>query len=297
MTEKIIRSGLHHCFDADLATELKSTDLAILIHHFQFWIRHNAAMNINFHDGKTWTYQTLHDIASYLPYWSHRQVERLIIKLVELKILIKGNYNSTAYDRTVWYAFENEEKFSISRNREMEKPKSGNRNLDIGTPIPDILTYADNNILTPPIPPQKEAASPVPAKAGEKKTKLSSTFSQEVKDLADAVISAIVAVKPDFAIPVNKIPLMTSLDLMIRHDKRSPQKIIDVLRWALADPFWNDKMLKSNVAEYLRKDNRLDSLDAKMNAKPSNSGFNKVDRRCKNRDGTPIDTPHLDNLF
>jgi hypothetical protein len=53
--------------------------------------------------------------------------------------LVKGNYNNSAYDRTVWYAFNNEEKFSISRNREIEIPKQGNQNPESGTPIPDTL--------------------------------------------------------------------------------------------------------------------------------------------------------------
>jgi len=131
--------GLHHTFDADLAVELKSIDLAVLVHHFQFWIRHNAEMNMNFHDGRTWTFQSLQDIAAHFPYWSVDQVKRLIVKLVDAKILIKGNYNNSPYDRTVWYAFENEEKFSIWRNRQIEKSKTPNQSGEIAEPIPDTL--------------------------------------------------------------------------------------------------------------------------------------------------------------
>lgn len=136
-TYEIKRVGQHHSFDADLAAELKSIDLAVLVHHFQFWIRHNAATQKNFIDGKSWTYQSLKDIAAHFPYWSVKQVERLLNKLVEAEILIKGNHNTSPYDRTVWYAFKDEEKFSISRNREIDFPKSGNQNPEIGTPIPD----------------------------------------------------------------------------------------------------------------------------------------------------------------
>lgn len=139
MTDEIKRLGVHHSFDVDLAKEFKNTDLAILTHHFQFWIRHNAALNKNTHDGKTWTFMTIKDIAATFPYWSYKQVERYIIKLVELKVLIKGNYNNSPYDRTVWYAFKDEEKFSISRNREIEITESGNQIPEIGTPIPDTL--------------------------------------------------------------------------------------------------------------------------------------------------------------
>lgn len=136
MNTEIKRVGLHHSFDVDLSIELKSVELAIMTHHFQLWIRHNASNNRNFHEGRTWTYQTLKDVATYFPYWSIKQVERFINKLVELKILVKGNFNKSPYDRTLWYAFGNEEKFSISRNREIENPESGNQNPEIGTPIP-----------------------------------------------------------------------------------------------------------------------------------------------------------------
>lgn len=151
MTDAIKRLGVHHSFDVDLAKEFKNTDLAILTHHFQFWIRHNAALNKNTHDGKTWTFMTIKDIAATFPYWSYKQVERYIIKLVELKVLIKGNYNNSPYDRTVWYAFKDEEKFSISRNREIEITESGNQIPEIGTPIPDTLPYTKKKKKSAPL--------------------------------------------------------------------------------------------------------------------------------------------------
>ena len=87
--------------------------MAILIHHFQYWIRHNKALGINCIEGKTWTYQTYNQIIAHFPYWSKDQVKRLIKKMVDEKILIKGKFNKNPYDQTIWYAFENEEKFSI----------------------------------------------------------------------------------------------------------------------------------------------------------------------------------------
>lgn len=143
--------GLHHTFDADLAVELKSIDLAVLVHHFQFWIRFNVDTQVNLHDGRTWTFQTLKDISAHFPYWTPRQVEKLIIKLVAAGILIKGNYNKSPYDRTVWYAFKDEERFSIRRNRQMpdvppispngeiENTEKGNQFPQTVTPIPDTL--------------------------------------------------------------------------------------------------------------------------------------------------------------
>lgn len=129
----------NHSFDIHIAEEYKSVDIAILTWHFQYWIMKNKRLGRNEHDGRTWTYQTIEEIAAVFPYWSGKQVERLLNKAVELDILIKGNFNKAKFDRTLWYAFKNEGKFSISRFREMEIPESGNPSPEIGRPIPDTL--------------------------------------------------------------------------------------------------------------------------------------------------------------
>lgn len=122
---------MNHSFDINLATEY-GVQSAIIIHHFQHWVMVNKRLNRNFIDGRTWSYQTLKEIAANFPYLSVKQIERIITKLVDLKVLIKGNYNKSAYDRTIWYAFADEEKFSISRFREMDFSESGNENPEIG---------------------------------------------------------------------------------------------------------------------------------------------------------------------
>jgi hypothetical protein len=123
-------TSMHHSFDILIAEEYKSIDIAVLIHHFQYWIMKNKRLGKNQYEGRTWTYQSIAEVAAHFPYWSFKQVERLLRKMIQLKILIKGNFNKTKLDRTVWYAFQNEEKFTISRFREMEIPESRNGDLD-----------------------------------------------------------------------------------------------------------------------------------------------------------------------
>jgi len=110
------QASFNHSFDVRLATELESIELAILVHHFQYWINKNQNLQRNFIDGCTWTYQTREEIASHFPYLSKDQVRRLTDKLVELKILKKGNYNKKGMDKTIWYAFVDEEKFTIGKS-------------------------------------------------------------------------------------------------------------------------------------------------------------------------------------
>ena len=109
------QASSHHSFDIKLATELKSIELAIIVHHFQYWINKNQQLGINFIDGRTWTYQTREEISAHFNYFTPDQVRRYTDKLVTLKILRKGNFNKLALDKTIWYAFENEEMFTIGR--------------------------------------------------------------------------------------------------------------------------------------------------------------------------------------
>lgn len=126
---------LNHSFSVELA-EKYGVECAILIQHFQFWIEQNQSMRRNFHEGRTWMYQTQKEIASVYPYLSEDSVARTIKKLIDEEILIKGNFNKTSFDRTIWYAFKNEEMFTKPRNRGMEEAKPRNPKREIADTIP-----------------------------------------------------------------------------------------------------------------------------------------------------------------
>ena len=106
---------LHHGFSVEHA-ELYGIECAILIHHIQFWIEQNQRMKRNFYDGKTWMYQTQDEIAACYSYWNREKVQRILQKLQDLNVLVKGNYNKNSFDKTGWYAFENEKMFTKVQN-------------------------------------------------------------------------------------------------------------------------------------------------------------------------------------
>jgi len=265
---EIKRFGLHHTFDVDLATELKSLDLAVLVHHFQFWIRHNASTGKAFQDGKTWMYQSLKEIAASFPYWSVKQVERFINKLVEVGILVKGNFNSNKYDRTAWYSFKNEERFAISRNREIEICESGNRNREVGNcnydkDTKEKISKEDN---TPPTP------KGVAAKAAKV------CVSNHAKDLTEKIIQVMKEIRPTCKIPKSKDTWYEAAQEIIDRGIEI-EEALKVFSWALNDntkkgdwggwskPFWNSK----NKAHYLNE--RYDTLHTQMHTKPEKRGF------------------------
>lgn len=71
-----------HSFDINLAKKY-SIEEALLITHFQFWIRINRTRNKNIIEGRCWTYQTIQQIKDHFPYWSYETVKYFIEKLIE----------------------------------------------------------------------------------------------------------------------------------------------------------------------------------------------------------------------
>lgn len=98
---------MYHFFDVEVANEY-GVDQAILIAHFQFWINHNAANKTNYHEGKFWTYNSYRALALLFPYWSEKQVRRILNDLVDKQVLKVGNFNKKDFDKTNWYAFVND---------------------------------------------------------------------------------------------------------------------------------------------------------------------------------------------
>lgn len=140
-------------FDLDLA-EQYGVEEAIMIANLMYWIRKNEANGKHYHDGRYWTYNSIEAFVTLFPFWSKKQIRRILQSLVDKEVIVLGNYNSSTYDRTTWYAFGN----SMLLNGKIHLPKWENGSAQMGKPIPDIEnTNIENtdNILLPPIPPKK----------------------------------------------------------------------------------------------------------------------------------------------
>jgi hypothetical protein len=143
---------MQYSFDVQEACDYGINE-AILIWNLRFWIIKNKANNKHQYPGedgiiRTWTYNTSKAFVQLFPFWSEDQIDRLIKKMISKEIIIKGNFNQNAYDRTSWFAFKDESKFmtlnlviahsaesrnaireiteSNPQNREMDSAKTGN---------------------------------------------------------------------------------------------------------------------------------------------------------------------------
>lgn len=128
-------------------------DEAILLQNFLFWIRKNAANNRHQYDGRTWTYNSKKALTKLFPFWSYDQVKRALNSLIKQGVLVTGNYNKIRFDRTLWYAFKDEQLFLGDFTKEPESHENQpldemhhSQKVSISTPLGEI---------TQPIPDKK----------------------------------------------------------------------------------------------------------------------------------------------
>ena len=129
---------MEHSFNIELAKKYGILE-AILLKNIWFWIEKNKANEKNFYDGTYWTYNSTRAFNELFPYASESSIKRALKSLQEKGIIKTGNYNKSAYDRTLWYAFTDLGE-SIVSNRQMEVNKSSDGNEQNGLTIPDINT-------------------------------------------------------------------------------------------------------------------------------------------------------------
>jgi hypothetical protein len=106
---------MNHSFD--IATAKKyGVEEAVFIENMRFWIEKNKANERHFYEGRYWTYNSAKAFTQLFPYWTTSQVNRIIKKLETAGVLLPGNFNQSAYDRTKWYSLNEEIHFTESQN-------------------------------------------------------------------------------------------------------------------------------------------------------------------------------------
>ena len=135
---------MQHSFDVDIAKEYGLKE-AILLNHLYFWIEKNKANEVHYYDGAYWTYNSVKALNKLFPYLSERQINNSLKVLKEKGIIQTGNYNKSAYDRTMWYAFT-KMGISIMQKCKMEDTKMSNGYVENVKPIPDINTNINTDI-------------------------------------------------------------------------------------------------------------------------------------------------------
>lgn len=69
-----------YSFNVNIAVEY-GVEEAIFLHNLYFWIAKNKANNKHFYEGAFWTYNSLEAFTELFPFWSQKQIRRIIKKL------------------------------------------------------------------------------------------------------------------------------------------------------------------------------------------------------------------------
>jgi len=135
--------SMHHSFDISIAEKF-GVNVAIFLNNIAFWIIKNQANNKHFHDGRHWTYNSREAFTKIFPYWTVDQIKTIVQKCVEHDLIIKGDYNTNAYDRTNWYALSDKSckllNILTGENSPRDRAKVPNSLGENTQPIPDINT-------------------------------------------------------------------------------------------------------------------------------------------------------------
>lgn len=141
---------MNYSFDVDLAVKI-GVDESIMLNNFVFWLSKNKANNKNLFDGNYWTFNSVRAYTELFPFWKESQIKRILKSLVEQSVLVVGNYNQNAYDRTNWYSLSTGYLYLI------DWTISTNGKEYNSQPIPDIKTYnKQNNRVNKFTPPSLE---------------------------------------------------------------------------------------------------------------------------------------------
>ena len=83
-------------------------DGAVLLQGMAVWISKNRANERHFHDGRWWTYNSKAALARLFPFWTEKQLRRIVKALNEEGALLLGNYSDGSFHNTTWYALSDD---------------------------------------------------------------------------------------------------------------------------------------------------------------------------------------------
>lgn len=136
-----------HHFSVEIAKEC-GVNASILFSNIAYWIEHNRANGINYHDGHYWTFNSMKAFSELFPYFSEKQIKTALKKLEDDELIMTGNYNKLPFDRTKWYAITSKG-YSILNNID-----------ELNVPIDETKKSNENGPESPMRLDQKDRAIP-----------------------------------------------------------------------------------------------------------------------------------------
>ena len=92
-----------HKFPVAVAKDF-DVETALLLEFMRFITLYNKSNKRHLHDGSVWVYNSYEAWTEQFPYWTAKQMRRILGNAEENGLLLVGNYNKRAADLTKWYA-------------------------------------------------------------------------------------------------------------------------------------------------------------------------------------------------
>lgn len=141
ISKDLLSSSKNIVVNIDLAAIIGLNE-AIVLRQIFYWIEFNEKQQQNYHDGKYWTFNSIKKWQEHsFPFWSTKTIERTFKSLRNKKILLVGNYNSDARDKSYWYTIDFEVLDEILDNAKSNTDKLSMRN---SSDCPDAQRHGDN---------------------------------------------------------------------------------------------------------------------------------------------------------
>ncbi|UWF80658.1 MAG: Replication initiator protein A (RepA) N-terminus [Bacteriophage sp.] len=171
-----------HILDIGVA-QLVGANAALILENISYWCEHNAANNSNLHDGHYWTYNSTKAFGELFPYMTINVIRASLKKLKDNGLILTGNYNKSAYDRTMWYTLTEKAETMLDVNVHSDDPNQEEATEEAPSPAPTTAQDPWGNTTnantkqfqTPAYEPQPLLAEPEP-KPQPKKTRKAKSF-------------------------------------------------------------------------------------------------------------------------
>lgn len=93
-----------HFFDADIAKKY-GVNAAVLACFLWKCIEQKSAESPQLHEDKVWVRCSVQMMTGFFPFLSYDEIRYALKQLVKGRVLTKGQFNESRFDRTNWYAF------------------------------------------------------------------------------------------------------------------------------------------------------------------------------------------------
>ncbi len=131
---------MEHGFNVELATAY-GVDEAVMIRSLQHWIMLNKAKNDrrgHYREGRWWTYNSFNALAELFPYWTARQIRRIMKNLLDNGVIISAQHGLAEGDQSNWWAFADEARFlALPTPRKEDRDQTVTVLIETGGPCPN----------------------------------------------------------------------------------------------------------------------------------------------------------------